>query len=96
VSRQKVILEFGGGESGGDIRTSDPIPSGVVRQAEAAIVRTDPEIEIRMNRTPYPVRNISAPPHPFNEQNQPIKNDEESALPKWYTNMQRSPYSFKM
>jgi hypothetical protein len=70
-------------DSESDVRTSDPISSLVVGQVEATIVRKDPEIEIRMNRTPYPGRNITVPPHPFNEQNQPIRNDEESALPKW-------------
>jgi hypothetical protein len=72
-------------EPGSDVRTSDPII-----QAEAGIMRTEPEI--RMAEASY----ISTPPHSFNPQNQPIKNDEEAALPKWYKDMQKSPYSFKM
>jgi hypothetical protein len=72
---QQVILEP---ES--DVRTSYPIV-----QVEAGIMRT--ETEIRMTEASY----ISAPPHSFNPQKQPIKNDEEAALPKWYTDMYESP-----
>jgi hypothetical protein len=91
-------------ESGSNISTSDPISAGVITEpgylitAEAGIVRREPEIRMAEARI------ISAPPPPFNtqnkgtlaRQNQPNRNDEESALPKWYTDMQRSPYSFKM
>jgi hypothetical protein len=73
-------------ETENDIRSSDAMPV----DAEAQIVGAEPEIRMADAR-------IISQPHPsYSTQDHPVTNNEESVLSKWYTNMQKSPYSFKM
>jgi hypothetical protein len=75
-------------ESGSNIRTSDP--AGVITEpgylitAEAGVVIREPEIRMAEARI------ISAPATFLDSQNQPNRNDVESGLPEWYTDMQRN------
>jgi hypothetical protein len=74
-------------ETENDIRSSDAMPV----DAEAQIVRAEPEVRMADARI------ISAAPPSYSTQApRSVANNKESVLPKWYTDMQKSPYSFKM